>query len=136
MAKFFYTIPDELTRLLNSLGNIDDVAPKMIESGLPIVQDELVRRSEEHRDTGEMIASIKPTKTKKTDSGYVGVVRPTGKDSKGVRNMEKMAYLEYGTSVQPPTPVLTPAVASTEKKVVDTMQEVFNEEMWITRWNS
>lgn len=129
MAKFSFSIPDELTRQLNALGNVDEIAPKMIDAGLPVVEDELVRRSKAHKDTGEMVSSIKSTKPQKTDSGYTGIVRPTGKDSKGVRNMEKMAYLEYGTSTQPSTPVLSPTIAATEDRVLDVMQQKFNEEI-------
>ena len=61
--------------------------------------------------------------------GYYISVRPTGKDKKGVRNMEKMAALEFGVDgKQAATPVLTPAVNDAEGKVLDKMQEVFDRE--------
>lgn len=129
MAKFSFSIPDKLTAQLNKLGCIDEVAPKMINSGLPIVEKELVGRSEKHRETGAMAASVKPTEPKKNKYGYYGLVRPTGRDEKGVRNMAKMAYLEYGTSKQSATPVLSPAVAATENQVVNAMQNTFDKEM-------
>ena len=53
-----------------------------------------------------MSRSIKPTKPKKNRWGHFIVIRPTGKDKKGVRNMEKLVYMEYGTSKQSPTPVI------------------------------
>lgn len=129
MAKFSFEIPDDLIRQLNALGNIDKIAPKMIQAGLPIVESELKRRSEGHRESGEMIDSIKSQKTQKTHYGHIGIVRPTGTDSSGVRNMEKMAYLEYGTSTQPSTPVITPTIAATENRVHEVMQRTFNEEI-------
>ena len=129
MAKFSVQIPDELTRQLNALSNIDGIAPKMIQAGQPIVEKELKRRSESHRETGEMAASIKSKKPQKTGSGHIGIVRPTGTDSNGVRNMEKMAYLEYGTSRQPSTPVIAPTIAATENQVYEIMQQTFNKEI-------
>ena len=134
MAKFSFEIPDSLTRQLDRLGMIDDVAPKMINAATPIVKDEIVRRSGSHKRTGAMSGSIKPTEPKRKGSGHSAVVRPTGRDGKGVRNMEKMAYLEYGTSHQPSTPVITPAIEATEDQVIDTMTEVFEEELWIKKW--
>ena len=46
-----------------------------------------------------------------------------------VRNMEKMIYLEYGTSKQRATPVLSRATRRAEKDVISKMQEVFNREV-------
>ena len=136
MAKFSFKIPDDLTRQMERLGMIDEVAPKMIKAATPIVEDEIVRRSKSHRLTGAMIASIQPTEPTQKESGHSAVVRPTGRDSKGMRNMEKMAYMEFGTSHQPATPVITPAVLATEDQVIDTMTEVFDEEMWIGEWGN
>ena len=135
MAQFSFDIPDSLTRQLDALGDIDNIAPKMIRAGFPIVEKELTRRSAFHKRTGEMIASIEATEPRKTENGHIGIVRPTGKDSKGVRNMEKMAYLEYGTSHQKSTPVITPTIVATEDEVAEAMQEVFDEEVWIDSWN-
>ena len=42
--------------------------------------------------------------------------------------MEKMIYMEYGTSKQKETPVLSPAVRKAEGPVLEKMQEVFNRE--------
>ena len=75
-----------------------------------------------------MAGSIKSTGVKTNGSGHYLVVRPTGRDGKGVRNMEKMAYMEFGTSKQTATPVLTPAVQSSEEPVLEAMQKVFDEE--------
>ena len=130
MAGFSFEIPDSLTKELEKLANADEIAPKMIEAGIPIVKDELVRRAGAHRRTGAMSGSIKPTQPKRTKSGgHSAVVRPTGRDGRGTRNMEKMMYMEYGTSHQPSTPVVTPAVAAAESGVIEAMQKVFNKEV-------
>ena len=43
--------------------------------------------------------------------------------------MEKACYLEYGTSKQTATPVISPAVRESEEAVAEKMQEVFEREM-------
>lgn len=76
-----------------------------------------------------MAKSIKIKKPSKAKNGDWQIFTgPTGTDKNGVRNMEKMAYLEYGVKAhkQPATPVITPAVEATHDKVVDDMQETFN----------
>ena len=129
MASFRFEIPDELTKRLEKLQNTDEIAPKMIDAGIPIVKDEMVSRADSHRRTGAMSGSIKPTQPKRTGSGHSAVVRPTGRDGRGTRNMEKMMYMEYGTSHQPSTPIIAPTVAATESSVIEAMQEVFNAEV-------
>ena len=92
-----------------------------------------------------MVDSIKSTKAGKTRyGGYFAISRPTGYARTGwkyartkknagtkerLRNMEKLVYLEYGTSKQPATPVLTKAIKDSEPKVLRKMQEVFNREV-------
>lgn len=99
----------------------------MIDEAIPELLDNVKKETANHKQTGDMYNSIKATKAGKSQNGgYYATVRPTGKDSKGVRNMEKMVYLEYGTSAQPATPVLTKAIKDSENAVMEKMQEVFN----------
>ena len=119
---------DELMQSLTSI-DIEALAPVALEQSAPIVKDKLVQLSEQHRDTGAMIRSIKAQKAKKKRDAYSILVSPTGKDRKsGIRNMEKMAYLEFGVRAhnQPATPVIVPAVRATHDAVCDSMQETFN----------
>lgn len=129
MAKFSVTgIQEQLDELSNI--ECDVIAPKMLEEAAPILLKNVKSRSASHHVSGQMNASIKTTKANRTGhDGYSITVRPTGKDEKGVGNMEKMAYLEYGTSKQSPTPVLTPAVRESEDPVLKKMQEVFDQEV-------
>lgn len=111
-----------------SLLDFDRIAPDMIKAGAPILEENIRRRSSDHEDSGDMAKSIKPTAIKKYGaSGYRLTVRPTGQDEKGVRNMEKMCYLEYGTVHQGATPVLSPAVEESEEPVAEAMWDVFHE---------
>lgn len=117
---------DDLMQGLNDL-QMEVIAPEMLQAGEPILERNVVRRASSHHASGDMIGSIKPTRTIHKNDGYSIIVRPTGKDAKGVRNMEKMAYLEYGTSKQTATPVLTPAVGESEDPVCEAIQKKFDD---------
>jgi len=96
---------------------------------LPILERNLKKELSKHRRTGDMLDSVKKTKAGRSPKGgYFAVIRPTGKDSKGVRNMEKLAHAEYGTSKQSPTPILTKAINDSKPAVLHKMQEVFEKE--------
>lgn len=130
MASFSISGVDELLARLNQLGKFDEVAPKMMKEGMEILQEEVVAEASKHKDTGAMAASIKPTGLMAGyGGGYYMCTRPTGRDKKGVRNMEKMVYLEYGVKGRPGVPVITAAVIKAEPKVVQAMQEVFTREI-------
>lgn len=128
MASFEMEGMDDFMNGLSQI-DIDRIAPKMLEEAAPILEEKVKKRAAEHKDTGSMIASIKPTKPANKDNAYRITVRPTGKDKKGVRNMDKMAYLEFGTNKQAATPVLSPAVREAEAPAAEKMQEVFDREV-------
>lgn len=128
MAKFSMDGLNELLSELDSI-TVERVAPIMLEEAVPILENEVKSRASSHHASGSMIKSIKTTKAKQTGDGYSIAVIPTGIDDKGVRNMEKMAYLEYGTSKQEATPVISPSVRTSEDEVVNKMQEVFDREV-------
>lgn len=138
---------DEMLAELDRIGRFGDVAPKMLEEAAPILQEEVVRQAEPHKDTGEMVASIKPTGVMVGKSGsYYICVRPTGYASKKwkyarkkdggkggskrpVRNMEKLVWLELGVKGRSGTPILKTATLNAAPKVQKKLQEIFNREM-------
>lgn len=128
MARFDIRGIDDFMKELNRI-DIDRIAPKMLEESVPILEKSVKIEVAKHKDTGAMEESIKPTAADVNKKGHYICVRPTGKDKKGVRNMEKMVYMEYGTSKQDATPVLSPAVRKSEGEVTEKMQEVFNREV-------
>ncbi len=128
MAKFDIHGIDEFMKEISQL-DLDRIAPKMLEESVPILEKSVRTESAKHHDTGAMEESIKATGASVNARGHYICVRPTGSDEKGVRNMEKMVYMEYGTSKQDATPVLSPAVRKVEDKVTGKMQEVFNREV-------
>lgn len=129
MARFETDISlDELMTSLTSI-DIEALAPVALEESAPIVEKKLISLSEPHKRTGAMVKSIKAQKASKHKDGYSIFVGPSGVDRKsGTRNMEKLAYLEFGVRShnQPASPVITPAVRSTHDDVCDSMQETFN----------
>lgn len=128
MAQFEIEGIDDLMKDLSSL-EFERIAPIMLEESIPILEQSVKKKAASHKVSGEMLNSIKKTGAMRSREGYYICVRPTGKDKKGVRNMEKMAYLEYGVGGrQAATPVLTPAVHAAEEPVLKKMQEVFDRE--------
>lgn len=128
MAQFEIEGIDDLLKDLSML-DVERLAPIMLEESVPILEEAVVKRASRHHDSGDMVESIKKSGAERNQIGYYICVRPTGRDKKGVRNMEKMAALEYGVDgKQGATPVLTPAVNAAEEKVLEKMQEVFDRE--------
>lgn len=107
----------------------DRLAPQMLEEAATILEKNVKNRAGKHKDTGDMVNSIKQSKVVKDKDGHHITVRPTGKDRKGIRNMEKACYLEFGTSRQDAAPVISPAVRESEEAVLEKMQEVFDREV-------
>lgn len=146
MARFDIEGIDDLMKDLGEL-EIDRIAPKMLEEASPLLEREVKAALFSHQDTGEMYRSIKSTGAMRNKYGYYLSVRPTGTSggkkwknsrTKGgkrvgktekLRNMDKAAYLEFGTSRQPARPVFSKAVRKAESPVLDKMQEVFNREV-------
>ncbi len=130
MANFEVTGFNQLMRQLEETLRLDDIAKQMIDGALPILEGELKKAIREEADkgyaTGELAESVKKSETKHNRYGYFGVAQPTGKDEKGVRNMEKLAYLHYGTSKQQARQAVTKAVIRAESKVIVKMQECYN----------
>lgn len=128
MAQFELEGIDDLMKDLDML-DAERIAPLMLEEAVPVLKESIIKRASEHKDTGDMVSSIKETKAARSQEGYYIAVRPIGRDKKGVRNMEKMAALEYGVGGrQAATPVLAPAVHEAEAPVLEKMQEVFDRE--------
>lgn len=61
MASFEVMGFDELLSQLNKIGKFEEIAPKMLEDGMGVLQKEVVAEASKHIDTGEMVKSIKPS---------------------------------------------------------------------------
>ena len=106
------------------MADVDKYAPQMLNEALPILEKNVKAEVEKvsqagrvitytytsksgkvikatRKQSGDLLKSIKISKAKKTKyGGYYASVHPSGTDKKGVRNMEKMVYMEYGTRGQ------------------------------------
>lgn len=144
MADFQLYFDENLFKEFEKLSNIDGVSEKMLKEASPIVVESMKSELKLHKQTSELVNSVKPTKPKRNKNGdNVVIVRPTGKSTtmiaesgktyvrkKPVRNMEKLASLEFGNSHgQKPTSVIEKTVKSTENAVLDKMTEVYNKEV-------
>lgn len=122
---------DELAKELERLGKVDEYAPEMLSEAGPILEKELKKEVSKEVNRGyakgDLKKSIKSMKPGRNQYGYYIAVTATGKDRKGVRNNEKLAYLEYGTSKQEARPIIGKAVVHSEDACLRKMQEKFNE---------
>ncbi|WP_162291782.1 MULTISPECIES: HK97-gp10 family putative phage morphogenesis protein [Blautia] len=122
---------DDLEKELEQLGDIDDIAPVILEAAAPILKEELQSQVQQAADKGyaqgDLAGSIKANKPGENHLGHYVSVTAKGKDRKGIRNNEKLAYLNYGTSKQSAKPIISKAMKNSEKKCLDAMQEKFNE---------
>ena len=132
---------DTLLKMLTSLENSDQTHPRIINAAAGPLESALKAESNRHMRTGAMAGSIKATDAKKAPKSgdYYTVVRATGKDNqsigpdgkqrtrkKAVRNMAKMAYIQYGTSRMGQDPIIERAVQSSRNDVLAAMQSEYN----------
>lgn len=122
---------DDLAKELDGLSDLDELAPAMLSAAAPILEKELQNRVEKEANkgyaSGDLAGSIKANKPGENHLGHYVSVTAKGKDRKGIRNNEKLAYLNYGTCKQAARPVISSAVKNAEKECLEAMQEKFNE---------
>lgn len=145
MAEILLWADDSLFRELKKHENISEIADKMVEEASPVIVKRLKTELRRHKRTGELVNSVKASKAMrdKDDNSYT-LVRPRGNSilvatpqgkvygrlsMKKVRNMEKLAWLEYGNSQgQEPTPVIEDACEKAHNDVIAKMTEVYEKE--------
>ena len=139
--RFETNFPKEFWDQLERLEKIDDVAPKMLQAAAPIAVDAIKKRLRPHRQTGELIRSVKASKPKEAKVGgyilkinFVGydkTRKPTPSQPRGVPNAVKAAGIEYGNATEEPKPFLQSAAKDCEADVAEAMQRKFAVEMAI-----
>lgn len=124
---------DDLIKELEKVGNIDTYAPELLNAAAPIlersVKTEVGKAANRGYVTGDLKGAVKANKPSQNQYGHYVSVTAKGSDRKGVRNNEKLAFLNYGTSKQEARPVLSNSVNNAEKECLEAMQNKFNEVM-------
>lgn len=129
MARFDFDLGG-IQEQLAKLGNIDEVAPRMLKSAGPIVVSTIQEKLGRHRRTGGLIKSVKAGKAKERKAGgWYLKVGFSGYDADGHPNAVKAAGIEYGNSHQQPEPFLDAAARDCEEAAVDAMQAQYN--LWL-----
>lgn len=122
---------DDFAKELEELGNVDEYAPEMLTAAAPVLQKTLKGRVKREANrgyaTGDLESAIEAHKPGKNGYGHYVMVTADGVDRKGVRNNEKLAYLNYGTAKQQARPVIAKAIDEAEPECLKVMQEKFDE---------
>jgi HK97 gp10 family phage protein len=127
MGKFDFQFDERLVRQLERMANYDKIAPRILGEAIPVLERKVREGISTHKRTGALAKSIKAGKPLKNKYGWYASVFPTGEDERGVKNAEKLIYMEYGTSKQPATPVMTKAINDATPEVTEKMQQIYNE---------
>lgn len=124
---------DDFMSKLKKLENASEIAKKCVDEAAPILARGLsaaaTAAAMKGYSIGYLAASIKETKAKENSHGVFSAVRPTGKDDKGVSNMEKGAIMHYGSGKQAATGWITKGTNDKKAECLETMQRKFDEEV-------
>lgn len=128
---------DSIEKELHRLGTrIDDVAPKMLEEAVPILAEEIKKRTPQR--TGALKHSISTDKAKAMKlGGHYIKIRFKGYEVKQLKsgkviktpNILKARVAEFGKHGEGATPFILPAIKESQPKMIEKMQEVFNQQM-------
>ena len=120
-------------KLLRKLEGIENKVPKatkeILTEGGEILTTEtrqaIRKAANRGYATGALERSVAPTNPKTNIYGSFVAVRPTGSDSKGMRNGEKWGYLLHGNGKgSEPRDFVSEAVGKAEGKIARTAEEI------------
>lgn len=144
MAQMEIDFPEDM---LNGLLDVDaeDLCKQMIDSAAPIMEKSMkkeMRSVIQHSGDSELVDSVKTSKAKKAKNGaIIAFTGPKGnsknyyyrngkKDRRiQVSNVLKAIWLNYGRVGQPARPFLTKAVNNAHQKVMEKMQQTYDQLM-------
>lgn len=142
MAQMEIDFPEDM---LNGLLDVDaeDLCKQMIDSAAPIMEESMkkeMRSVIQHSGDSELVDSVKTSKAKRAKNGaIIAFTGPKGnsknyyyrngkKDRKiPVSNVLKAIWLNYGRVGQPARPFLTKAVNNAHQKVMEKMQQTYDQ---------
>ena len=144
MAQMEIDFPEDM---LNGLLDVEavDLCKQMIDSAAPIMEESMkkeMRSVIQHSGDSELVDSVKTSKAKKAKNGaIIAFTGPKGnsknyyyrngkKDRRiQVSNVLKAIWLNYGRVGQPARPFLTKAVNNAHQKVMEKMQQTYDQLM-------
>lgn len=144
MAQMEIDFPEDM---LNGLLDVDaeDLCKQMIDSAVPIMEESMkkeMRSVIKHSGDSELVDSVKTSKAKRAKNGaIIAFTSPKGnsknyyyrngkKDRRiQVSNVLKAIWLNYGRVGQPARPFLTKAVNNAHQKVMEKMQQTYDQLM-------
>ena len=144
MAQMEIDFPEDM---LNGLLDVDaeDLCKQMIDSAAPIMEESMkkeMRSVIQHSGDSELVDSVKTSKAKKAKNGaIIAFTGPKGnsknyyyrngkKDRRiQVSNVLKAIWLNNGRVGQPARPFLTKAVNNAHQKVMEKMQQTYDQLM-------
>jgi len=146
VARFEFNGDVDLIRQLEKLENYDEIAKQILNEAAPVLI-KYVSRAFTQRISAEVGRSVKKTTLDKNKYGWYVAVRPTGNTTSGhwkysnngitakqlknrkkvtLRNMDLVAYFEYGTSNMPAKPMMQSTVNDAADEISNKLQEGFN----------
>lgn len=128
-----------MIKQIETFSDKDDVYQEMVSAGQEIMKSAIQNGASKHRKTGHMASSVYAPKPYKDKNGnWTGRVKFEGTDGVyktkagkkyDMTNWLKAFRLEYGTSDQPATPFVRPAIVESEEKINQKMKEIFDGKM-------
>ncbi len=118
---------------LDSLANIpDDELRKMTSDGGKVIAEEIAQTGTAMgvKNTGQMLASIKVTKTYKKDGQFASTISPTGtrKNGNKTKSNTEIAYINnYGKKGEPARQFFTDGIAKSEDKAVTAAEKAYED---------
>ena len=122
---------DLVLELQQYSAEVERLTPKMLRAGIKPYEQEAKRNAARHSKSGELAKSIKASAPKKTRDGrhFIKVAASGYDAATNVPNPIKLIALEYGTSKQPATPILRPAMESKEGESNAAMESFLRKEL-------
>lgn len=142
MAQMEIDFPEDM---LSGIFNADteELCKKIVDSAAPIMEESMkkeMRSVIKHSGDSELVDSVKTSKAKRAKNGaIIAFAGPKGnsknyyyrngkKDRKiPVSNVLKAIWLNYGRVGQPARPFLTKAVNNAHQKVMEKMQQTYDQ---------
>lgn len=108
----------------------DGISKKAIYQGAKIAAEAITAELGKHKRTGDLIDSLGiPEMDTDKNGDWNTKIGFDGYDRNGVPNVIKARALESGTSEQPATPFVRPAMQRANKEIKKTMSDIIDDEI-------